>query len=304
MPWLVVNHTRLLEVKAVPTPLFALDVQRGSIPGHPGAKRTVSLTLFNLLLHVTRLQMTLYFAAILIAFRLSRQLALSFCYPAKVSSQMQSDKLAALRELMVSTQLRVRGISDERVLAAMARVPRHEFVAEEYHGQAYEDHPLPIGEGQTVSQPYIVAIMLEAPLLTGAEKVLEIGTGSGYVTALLAELTREVYSVERHASLARAAESVLHRLGYKNVYVLAGDGTKGLAEQAPFDAIIVSAAAPRIPPALFEQLAEGGRMILPVGPAHAQQLQLVHKRNGVAQVTNLEGCRFVPLVGSEGYSGT
>jgi protein-L-isoaspartate(D-aspartate) O-methyltransferase len=215
---------------------------------------------------------------------------------------MQSEQLAALRELMVSTQLRARGISDERVLAAMARVPRHEFVAEDYHGQAYEDHPLPIGEGQTVSQPYIVAIMLEALALTGTEKVLEIGTGSGYQTALLAELAREVYSLERHISLAQSAKSMLHRQGYKNVHVLAGDGTNGLPERAPFDATIVSAAAPRIPPALFEQLQEGGRMIVPVGPAHAQQLQLVRRQNGQAVIDTLEGCRFVPLIGGQGYA--
>jgi protein-L-isoaspartate(D-aspartate) O-methyltransferase len=218
-----------------------------------------------------------------------------------MSPETQAEQFAAQRELMVSTQLRARGISDERVLAAMARVPRHEFVAEEYREQAYEDHPVPIGEGQTLSQPYIVAIMLEALTLAGSEKVLEIGTGSGYQTALLAELAREVHSLERHASLARSAENVLHRLGYRNVRVLVGDGSEGLADQAPFEATIVSAAAPRIPPALFEQLREGGRMVVPVGPAYAQELQLVRKQDGHPIVDNLEGCRFVPLIGCQGY---
>jgi len=218
-----------------------------------------------------------------------------------MTREIQAEHFAAERELMVSSQLRVRGISDGRVLEAMARVPRHEFVAEEYRGQAYEDHPVPIGEGQTLSQPYIVAIMLQALALAGSEKVLEVGTGSGYQTALLAELAREVYSVERHADLARSAEAVLRRLAYGNVTVLVGDGSQGLPQHAPFDEIIVSAAAPRIPPALFEQLREGGRMVVPVGPAYAQELQLVRKQNGLSVVTNLEGCRFVPLIGGQGY---
>lgn len=218
-----------------------------------------------------------------------------------MSAESQLDEFAVQRELMVSAQLRSRGISDERVLAAMAHVPRHEFVDEEYQEQAYEDHPVPIGEGQTLSQPYIVAIMLQVLGLTGSEKVLEIGTGSGYQTALLAELAHEVYSLERHASLAHCAEDVLHRLGYVNVCVLVGDGSQGLPDHAPFDAIIVSAAAPRIPPSLFEQLREGGRMIVPVGPAYAQQLQLVRKNGGQAMVEDLEGCRFVPLIGGQGY---
>jgi len=214
---------------------------------------------------------------------------------------VQTDSFSRQREQMVNEQLRARGILDERVLGAMSRVPRHEFVADEYREQAYEDHPVPIGEGQTLSQPYIVAIMLQALSLTGPERVLEIGTGSGYQTALLAELAREVYSLERHASLAQSAEEILHRLGYKNVYVRVGDGSQGLAGHAPFEASIVSAAAPRIPSTLFEQLSEGGRMIVPVGPAYAQQLQLVQKQNGERVVELLEGCRFVPLIGGHGY---
>lgn len=202
---------------------------------------------------------------------------------------------------MVNDQLRGRGISDERVLSVMALVPRHEFAAREYRDQAYEDHPVPIGEGQTLSQPYIVAVMLQALAIKGSEKVLEIGTGSGYQTALLAGLARQVYSIERHASLAKSAGEVLQRLGYNNVMVAVGDGSEGLPERAPFDAIIVSAAAPRIPSALFEQLRDGGRMIVPVGPAYAQQLQLVRKQKGEAVVEILEGCRFVPLIGGQGY---
>jgi protein-L-isoaspartate(D-aspartate) O-methyltransferase len=202
---------------------------------------------------------------------------------------------------MVESQLRARGIRDERVLAAMFRIPRHEFVSEEHRDQVYEDHPIPIGEGQTISQPYIVAIMLEALALDPSDTVLEIGTGSGYQTALLAELVRQVYSVERYASLARAAQATLARLGFNNVEVLVGDGSRGLPDRAPFDAIVVSAAAPQIPPPLFEQLREGGRMVIPVGPAHAQELQLVRKHEGQPVVTSMEGCRFVPLIGSEGY---
>lgn len=202
---------------------------------------------------------------------------------------------------MVEVQLRARGVYDERVLAAMARVPRHEFVSEEYWHQAYEDHPLPIGEGQTVSQPYIVAIMLEAVSLNRSETVLEIGTGSGYQAAVLAELAQRVHTIERHACLADSAQTVLHRLGYSNVTVHVGDGSQGLPQHAPFDAIVVSAAAPRIPPSLFEQLRDGGRLAIPVGPTYAQEFQLVRKEHGMMAITRLEGCRFVPLIGCQGY---
>jgi len=233
------------------------------------------------------------------------------------SEDLQSERFAVERQQMVESQLRARGIRDERVLAAMGRVPRHEFVAEDYREQAYEDHPIPIDEGQTLSQPYIVAVMLQAAALEPSNKVLEIGTGSGYQTALLAELAARVYSVERHASLAQSAEGTLARLGYigrippverrdgwgsqANVRVLVGDGSQGMPEQAPFDAIVVSAAAPQIPKPLFEQLREGGRMVIPVGPVHAQELQLVRKHEGQQAVTAMEGCRFVPLIGSGGY---
>jgi len=196
----------------------------------------------------------------------------------------------------VNAQLRSRGITDERVLDAMARVPRHQFAPERYRDQAYEDHPLPIAEGQTISQPYIVAIMLQALALKASDRVLEIGTGSGYVTALLAELTGEVFSIERHAALANAARELLSRLDYRNVRVVVGDGTRGFAEGAPYDAILVSAAASELPHELIDQLAEGGRLMIPVGCDDSQQLHLIEKRNGQPKTTLREMCRFVPLV--------
>lgn len=204
-----------------------------------------------------------------------------------------------LRTEMVAAQLRARGIGDERVLEAMTRVPRHEFTPEPYREQAYEDHPLPIGEGQTISQPYIVASMLEALALKASDRVLEIGTGSGYVTALLAELAAQVVSVERHASLADMARQLLSAMGYRNVRVIIGDGSAGFAECAPYDKIIVSAAAPQLPQALVGQLAERGRMIVPVGREDAQQLQLIEMQNGQPQTILRELCRFVPLVSDD-----
>jgi protein-L-isoaspartate(D-aspartate) O-methyltransferase len=203
---------------------------------------------------------------------------------------------AGLRARMVDAQLRARGVKDERVLAAMARVPRHEFAPEPYRNQAYDDHPLPIGEGQTISQPYIVALMLEALALSPADRVLEVGTGSGYLTTLLAELVAQVFSVERHAALADAARDLLARLGYTNVKMMVGDGSQGFAEASPYDAIIVSAASAQVPGALLAQLAEGGRMILPVGDADSQQLQLIRMENGQPRIALRELCRFVPLV--------
>ncbi len=207
---------------------------------------------------------------------------------------------AAARERMVDLQLRSRGLGDERLLEAMARVPRHEFVPEDYRSQAYEDHPLPIGAGQTISQPYIVALMLEALALGPTHIVLEIGTGSGYQTALLAELAQHVYSLERHESLAQQAAATLSRLGYKNMTILVQDGSSGLHDKQPFDAIIVAAAAPRVPQALIDQLREGGRMVIPVGPANTQELQLLRKQEGRIIVIPLGACAFVPLIGTEG----
>lgn len=203
---------------------------------------------------------------------------------------------ASEREEMVRTQLVQRGIRDARVLDATGRVPRHEFVPEAYRDAAYEDHPLPIGQEQTISQPYIVAAMLEHLALQARDRVLEIGTGSGYVTALLATLCAEVYSVERHTALAGQAEATLRRLGYLNVRIRIGDGRLGWVEFAPFDAILVSAATAETPPSLFAQLRGGGRMILPVGPSSSQELQLITKSDGQAAAKILEGCRFVPLI--------
>jgi protein-L-isoaspartate(D-aspartate) O-methyltransferase len=211
-------------------------------------------------------------------------------------AELQSDRFAVERQHMVETQVRARGIRDLRLLDAMAAVPRHEFVEPRYRDQAYEDHPLPIAAGQTISQPYIVALMLDLLQLGPSSKVLEIGTGCGYQTALLTQLANHVYSVERHAELARQAAETLFRLGLTNFTVVTGDGSRGLPDYAPFDAIIVSAAAVEVPPALFEQLCEGGRMIIPVGPPEAQELQLVRKQGGKALIVLREGCRFVPLI--------
>jgi protein-L-isoaspartate(D-aspartate) O-methyltransferase len=213
-----------------------------------------------------------------------------------VTFPFQRDWHEQQREAMVRTQLADRGIRDARVLDAMREVPRHEFVPETFRQDAYEDHPLPIGEGQTISQPYIVAAMLEHLALQSTDHILEIGTGSGYVTALLSLLCAEVYSVERHPQLAALAESTLHRLEYRNVKIRVGDGSQGWPEYAPFDAILVSAATREMPPALFAQMREGGRMMVPVGPPFIQELQLIRKVEGRPEVNILEGCRFVPLV--------
>jgi protein-L-isoaspartate(D-aspartate) O-methyltransferase len=213
----------------------------------------------------------------------------------------EPDPYFADRRRMVESQLRNRGIHDDRVLEAVLRIPRHEFVSKDYKSQAYADHPIPIGENQTISQPFIVALSLQALSLQGGESVLEVGTGSGYQTALLAVLARTVYSVERHLALAQSAEATLDRLGLNNAKLVVGDGSHGLREFAPYDAILVSAAAPAIPRSLFDQLAEDGQMVIPVGPQHSQELQLVRKRAGQPVINVIEGCRFVPLIGAEGY---
>jgi protein-L-isoaspartate(D-aspartate) O-methyltransferase len=213
-----------------------------------------------------------------------------------MNSRIDPTVYSVRRQQMVDSQLRARGVRDERVLDAMARVPRHQFASEQFRDQAYEDHPVQIAEGQTISQPYIVALMLEALRLSPSDKVLEIGTGSGYLTALLAELTSYVVSVERHEILAEQARAITAELGYKNVRIITGDGSRGFPESAPYDVIVVSAAAPELPPELVSQLAEGGRLIIPVGRDDSQQLQLVEKIGGEVRLTFRELCRFVPLV--------
>ncbi|MGA8432401.1 MAG: protein-L-isoaspartate(D-aspartate) O-methyltransferase [Candidatus Sulfotelmatobacter sp.] len=213
-----------------------------------------------------------------------------------LGSEKNYDPFLIPRQEMVAQQLQGRGISDQRVLDAMLRVPRHEFTPERYREQAYEDHPLPIGEGQTISQPYIVANMLAALSLQSMDKVLEVGSGSGYVTALLAELVAHVFAIERHAELATRARGTIAKLGYRNVEIVVGDGSRGLPLYQPFDAIIVSAAAERLPAPLLAQLADGGRMIIPVGAAEAQQLQFIRMQEGIPQISLREPCRFVPLI--------
>jgi len=200
------------------------------------------------------------------------------------------------RERMVSEQIEARGVHDSRVLAAMRRVPRHEFVPFEQRPYAYEDRPLPIGHGQTISQPYIVAVMSEALELDGSEKVLEIGTGSGYQAAVLAQLAAEVYTIEIVEPLASRARSDLKRLGFENLHVRAGDGYRGWPEAAPFDAIIVTAAPDHIPQPLVDQLAVGGRLVIPVGRMFQELVLLAKEAEGVRH-EDLLAVRFVPMVG-------
>jgi protein-L-isoaspartate(D-aspartate) O-methyltransferase len=218
-----------------------------------------------------------------------------------VSGGISEEQFAVWRREMVEKQLRARGIRDPRVLSAMLAVPRHAFVPPEFLAQSYNDQPLPVGEGQTISQPFMVAAMSEALELAGGERVLEIGTGSGYQTAVLSVLAREVFTIETHASLAASAHGRLERLGYRNVQIRIGDGTLGWPEDAPFDAILVTAAAPQIPPPLLQQLAEGGRLVLPAGSAETQQLTRIRCRTGEISSERLFHCRFVPLVGRYGW---
>jgi len=202
---------------------------------------------------------------------------------------------------MLRRQLQRRGIHDKGVLAAMGRVPRERFVSEETLRQAYADRALPIGCGQTISQPFIVALMTQALECSGKETVLEIGTGSGYQTAVLAELAREVISIERHAELSRQAGRLLTASGYQNVTLVVGDGTLGWPNRSPYDRIIVTAAAARCPAALFEQLDEDGILVIPIGGQDYQTLQAIRKVAGSPQSVSLSPCRFVPLVGVQGW---
>ena len=214
------------------------------------------------------------------------------------------DRYAKQRKKMVDSQIRSRGIRDARVLRAMEKIPRHLFVDEGLIDQAYNDSPLPIGEKQTISQPYIVALMTEALELGGREKVLELGTGSGYQAAILAELADRVFTIERIASLAQKARRLLESLNYYNVVIRVGDGTYGWREESPFDAILVTAGSPSIPRMLVEQLAVGGRLVIPVGGRYTQNLikltRLSENPDDVRQ-EDLGGCRFVSLIGEHGW---
>jgi protein-L-isoaspartate(D-aspartate) O-methyltransferase len=209
--------------------------------------------------------------------------------------------LQAQRKRMLERQLIPRGIHDPLVLKAMEKVPREAFVPEDLRESAYGDNPLPIGEGQTISQPYIVALMTEALELKGSEKVLEIGTGSGYQAAVLAETTKEVYTVERVARLSEKAKQILGRLGYANIHFKIFNGTLGWPEHSPYDAIMVTAGAPEIPESLIEQLREGGRLVIPVGDRLGQDLLKIRKTKGKTTTENLGAVRFVSLVGEYGW---
>lgn len=211
------------------------------------------------------------------------------------SSAQTDDSFSSLRQKMVVDQIASRGIKDSKVLDAMRKVPRHFFVPENQRSGAYEDYPLPIGQGQTISQPYIVAYMTEAAKLTSNDKVLEIGTGSGYQAAILGEIVKEVYTIEILKPLADSASEMLRNLGYKNITVICGDGYEGLKEQAPFDAIIVTAAPLEIPPKLIEQLKVGGRMVIPVG-SFFQELYLLTKTQTGINKQQLLPVRFVPMI--------
>jgi len=205
------------------------------------------------------------------------------------------------REKMVKNQIIPRGVTDPGVLEAMGKIQRHLFVEEALIGEAYNDHPLPVGYKQTISQPYIVALMTEALELTGKEKTLEIGTGSGYQTAILAELSKTVYTIERIEPLLEKGKMLLKNLGYTNIFFKAFDGTLGWDAFAPYDAIIVTAGAPKIPEPLLDQLAEGGRMVIPIGNRYGQDLIKVTRMNNVFKERNLGGCRFVDLIGAHGW---
>ncbi len=214
---------------------------------------------------------------------------------------MSTDNFDAERRRMVERQIAARGVSDPRVLAAMEKVPRHRFIPSHLWDQAYNDYPLPIGEDQTISQPYIVALMTEMLELKEADRVLEIGSGSGYQAAILAELAAQVYTIDRVASLLARAEEILKALGYANIKTRVGDGTLGWPEEAPFEAIIVTAGAPQVPRPLTEQLALGGRLVIPVGDTWSQTLTCVRKTTEGLKLEYHGGCRFVRLIGQYGW---
>jgi protein-L-isoaspartate(D-aspartate) O-methyltransferase len=215
----------------------------------------------------------------------------------RVDTETGSQRFARERDRMVEEQVAARGVTDLRVLAAMRRVPRHLFVDEALRDRAYGDHPLPIGDGQTISQPFIVGRMTELLGLTGREKVLEIGTGSGYQAAVLSELAARVCTIERIPRLAARARQVLEGLGYNNVWVRTANGTLGWPDEAPFECILVAAGGPSVPPPLFEQLLERGRLVMPVGDTSGQVLKLVEKVHGEMRTSEHSACMFVKLVG-------
>jgi protein-L-isoaspartate(D-aspartate) O-methyltransferase len=216
--------------------------------------------------------------------------------------EKESIKYARRREEMVDTQIEARGITDPKVLAALRKVPRHLFVSEALRDQAYGDFPLPIGEQQTISQPYIVAEMTQALQLYEKDRVLEIGTGSGYQAAVIAQIVFRVYTIERIHSLLVQARNLFDRLQYHNLVTRYSDGTTGWVDEGPFDAIIVTAGAPEVPGPLISQLADGGRMVVPVGDHHSQDLVKLYKDQNGIHKTSLGGCRFVKLVGEYGWS--
>jgi protein-L-isoaspartate(D-aspartate) O-methyltransferase len=215
---------------------------------------------------------------------------------------MRGSNLEAQRNDMVEHQIKARGVHDSIVLKAMRKVPRHLFVPSEYADSAHADRPLPIGHGQTISQPYMVAVMTEALQLRGHEKVLEVGTGSGYQAAILAEIADHVVTVERQQELAQSAGATLRQLGYANIELVVGDGSKGHQPRAPYDGIIVTAGAPDIPPVLIDQLVEAGRLVIPVGNSFQQTLTRVIRHGDSHKTERLEGCVFVPLIGEYGWA--
>ncbi|MFH0957848.1 MAG: protein-L-isoaspartate(D-aspartate) O-methyltransferase [Pseudomonadota bacterium] len=205
------------------------------------------------------------------------------------------------RERMVRQQIETRGVSDLSVLSVMREIPRHLFVPEPYKARAYDDCPLPIGHGQTISQPYMVAVMTELLKLKGNEKVLELGTGSGYQAAILAKLARWVYTLDRISELSEKARRNTEACGINNLTFVVADGTKGWPEEAPYDAVMITAGAPTVPKPVFEQLSEGGRMVIPVGDRFSQILKVVEKKQGVKREESYFECRFVDLVGEHGW---
>lgn len=217
------------------------------------------------------------------------------------NSTDENRRFTAVRLAMVKDQLQSRDITDSRILQAMGEVPRHRFISPEWRFEAYSDRPLPIGEGQTISQPYMVAFMLQALELRSDARVLEVGTGSGYQAAILSQLVPQVYSMEYFPALAERARTILQQLSYRNVQVIVGDGSLGLPQYAPYNGIIVAAAAPSTPRALLDQLAEGGRLAIPVGDTTGQDLLIIHKHGTSYTEERSIPCRFVPLLGKEGW---